>query len=111
MAYGGSQAGGLIRATATGLHHSHSNTGPSHIWDLHHSSQQHQILNPLSVARDQTWNLMVPSRIHFQCATMGIPLEMVFIGTVILKPHGQSKSYVNVIGKKTFSKQENTQKF
>ena len=27
MAYGGSQARGLIRAVATGLHHSHSNTG------------------------------------------------------------------------------------
>ena len=26
-AYGGSQARGLIRAVATGLHHSHSNTG------------------------------------------------------------------------------------
>ena len=26
VAYGGSQARGLIRATATGLHHSHSNT-------------------------------------------------------------------------------------
>ena len=27
---------------------------PSHIFDLHHSSQQHWILNPLSEARDQT---------------------------------------------------------
>ena len=27
MAYGGSQAGGLIRAVATGLRQSHSNTG------------------------------------------------------------------------------------
>ena len=26
--------------------------------DLHHSSQQHQILNPLSEARDQTFILM-----------------------------------------------------
>ena len=33
---------------------------PSHICDLHHSSQQHRILNPLSKARDQTHNLMVP---------------------------------------------------
>ena len=31
---------------------------PSHVWDLHHSSQQHQILNPLSRARDQTHILM-----------------------------------------------------
>ena len=27
VAYGGSQARGLIRATATGLHHSHGNVG------------------------------------------------------------------------------------
>ena len=30
----------------------------------HHSSQQCQILNPLSKARDRTCNLMVSSRIH-----------------------------------------------
>ena len=33
----------------------------SHVCDLHRSSWQHQILNPLSEARDQTRNLMVPS--------------------------------------------------
>ena len=43
----------------------------SRICDLHHSSWQHQILNPLSEARDHTQNLMVPSRICFHCATMG----------------------------------------
>ena len=37
---------------------------PSHICDLHHSSQQRRILNLLSEARDRTHNLMVPSRIH-----------------------------------------------
>uniref|UniRef100_A0A8D1MFT3 dynamin GTPase n=1 Tax=Sus scrofa TaxID=9823 RepID=A0A8D1MFT3_PIG len=35
------------------------------VCDLHHSSRQRQILNPLSKARDQTRNLMVPSRIRF----------------------------------------------
>ena len=34
---------------------------PSHIYSLHHSSQQHWILNPLSEARDGTRNLMDPS--------------------------------------------------
>ena len=38
---------------------------PSHICDLHHNSQQCQILNPLSEARDQTHILMDPSQIHF----------------------------------------------
>ena len=44
---------------------------PSRICDLHHSSQQCQILNPLSEARDQAWNLMVPHPICFHCATIG----------------------------------------
>ena len=34
---------------------------PSPVCDLHHSSRQGQILNPLSLARDRTHNLMVPS--------------------------------------------------
>ena len=46
---------------------------PSLIYDLHHSSWQHWIVNPLSEARDGTCNLMVPSRIRFHCATMGTP--------------------------------------
>ena len=59
-AYGGSQARGQIRATPAGLRQSHSNAratatpDSSHICDLHHGSQQHRILNPLSKARDQT---------------------------------------------------------
>jgi len=37
--------------------------GPSRICDLHHSSWQCQILNPLSEARDQTSILMDTSRV------------------------------------------------
>jgi len=48
----------------------------SRVSNLHHSSWQCQILNPLSKARDQTRNLMVPSRIHFCCAMTGTPLLM-----------------------------------
>ena len=51
MASVGSQARGLIGAVATDLHHSHTATSdPSHVCDLHHSSQQQRILNPLSKA-------------------------------------------------------------
>ena len=46
---------------------------PSQLCDLHHSSWQCRILNPLSEAMDQTFNLMVPSQIHFPCATTGTP--------------------------------------
>ena len=52
---------------------------PSRICDLHHSSQQHQILNPLNEARDRTRNIMVPSQIHFLCATTGTPDQGSFL--------------------------------
>ena len=45
----------------------------SGVCDLHHSSRQCPILNPLSKARNQTHNLMVPSCIRFCCAMMGTP--------------------------------------
>ena len=38
---------------------------PSYVFDLHHSSWQCQILNPLSQARDGIHNLMVPSWFRF----------------------------------------------
>ena len=37
---------------------------PNCVCDLHHSSQQRWILNPLIEAGDRTHNLMVPNRIH-----------------------------------------------
>ena len=46
---------------------------PSCICDLHHNSQQCQILNPLSETRDQTWVLMDPSQIHSCWTTTGAP--------------------------------------
>ena len=75
MAYGGSQARDWIRAVAAGLHHRHSNAGTK----LHHSSWQHQILNPLSKARDGTCVLMDASQIRFLWARMGIPLYFSYI--------------------------------
>ena len=44
------------RATAT--------QDPSRVCNLHHSSRQRRIINPLSKGRDRTRNLMVPSRIR-----------------------------------------------
>ena len=46
---------------------------PSRVCDLHRSSRQHQILNPLSKGRERTRHLMVPSQIRFLCATTGTP--------------------------------------
>ena len=42
---------------------------PSRVCDLHHSSQQRQILNPLNEARNRTRNFMVTSRICSHCDT------------------------------------------
>ena len=49
----------LAYATATAM------PDPSQVCDLHYSSWPHRILNPLSKARDRTYNLTVTSRILF----------------------------------------------
>ena len=48
------------------------------VCDLHDSSQQRQIFNPLSKAKDRTLNLMVPSQICFCCTTMETPNLVTF---------------------------------
>ena len=57
-----------VTATAMG--------NPRCICNLHHSSEQHQIPNPLSKARDWTCILMDTSWICFQCTTMGTPYSI-----------------------------------
>ena len=68
MARGGSQASigvepelqlpAVARATAM--------RDLSHIFDLHHSSRQHQILNPLREVRHGTLILMDTSWVHYR---------------------------------------------
>ena len=65
IAQGSYQARGWIRAAPAGLHHSHSNADLSCVCNLHHSSWQHLILNPLMEARDWTWVFMDPSRVCY----------------------------------------------
>ena len=43
------------------------------VFDLHHSSRQHRILNPLSRAGDRTHVLMDTSWVHSRWATTGTP--------------------------------------
>ena len=57
----------LAYATAAGT------SDPSHVCNRHHGSWQCRIINPLSKARDPTHNFMVPSWIHFCCATSRTP--------------------------------------
>ena len=72
-AYGNSQARGRIEAVAPGYTTAIATPDLSHIFNLHHSSPQCWMPNPLSEARDQTWVLMGASQIHFHWAMMGTP--------------------------------------
>ena len=74
-AHGSFQARGPIRPTVASLCHSHSNISMSHI----HGSQQRWILSPLSKARDQTYNLTIPSQICFHCTMTGTPTWKVLL--------------------------------
>ena len=58
---------------------------PHRICDLRHSSWQHQILNPLSEARDRTRNLKVPSQIHFRCAMTGMPQSSFYSSNTLIE--------------------------
>jgi len=62
----------LAYATATAMQ------DPSYVGDLHHSPRQHQILNPLSEARDKTASSWMLARSRFvnHWAMMGTPLEI-----------------------------------
>ena len=65
----------------------------SPICDLYHSSQQHQILNPLREARDRICNLMVPSRICFRCAVTGTPIPVFISATQLMGALKQERTY------------------
>ena len=74
LAYGGSQLGFKSELQLPAYTTATATRDPSHVCNPHHGSQQCQIFNPLSEARDQTHNLMVPSWIHFCCDSMGTPV-------------------------------------
>ena len=94
-AYGGSQASGLIRAVVASLHQSHSSTrSESGLQTTPQLTRQHQILNSLSGARDRTYNLMVPSRIRFHCATTGTPRKVFIVGVPIVAQRVKSPTNV-----------------
>ena len=59
------QATGQISTSAAGLHQSPATQDPSRAYNLHHSSGQGRILNPLIEARDGTWVLIAASQIRF----------------------------------------------
>ena len=86
VAYGRSQARCQIKAAVAGLYHSHSNVGSEpHLWPTP-QLRQHQILNPLNKARDQTHILTeddILSLSHWD--TKGNPYKNVLDDYVLLK--------------------------
>ena len=93
-AYGHSQARGPMGVTAAGLPTATQDL--SCVCDLHHSSLQQQIFNPLREARDGTCNLTVHSQICCRRATVGTP-------TVILNTRDRINKRIQVsINKRNF---------
>ena len=64
VAYASSQAGVKLELQSLAYTPATAKWDPSLICYLHHSSQQHQILYPLSEARDRTHSLMDPNRVR-----------------------------------------------
>ena len=64
----------------------------SRVFDLHHSSWKHWILNTPSEAGDRTRILMVPNQISFRCATTATP------ALVLVKIYLKSKDPEHVKG-------------
>ena len=81
-AYERSQPRGRIRAVAAGLHHSHINARSKPGPNLHHSSRQHRILNPLIEARDQTHILM---DISWLCNLLSLKSSLSLSGDALCK--------------------------
>ena len=76
MAHGSSQARGQIRATAYATATAIQDLSRS--YNLHHSSWQHQTLNPLSEARDQIRVLIDPSWLRHDGSSSKIYLKNLF---------------------------------
>ena len=74
--YGISLPRGPKRATAAGLHHSHSNTRSGWCPQPTLQLRQCKILNPLNEARDKTSVLMVTSWVVYRWATVGTPIHL-----------------------------------
>ena len=83
-ACGDSQAWGLIGAVAS---RATATRDPSHICNLHHSSWQHQILNPLSKAGDRSCILMDAVWAHYCWATIELQKEMSIHILLVLAPN------------------------
>ena len=78
VVYGGSQARGLIGATAAALCHNNMES-ELHLWPTPQLTQQNLIPNLLIEARDQTHIPLDTNRPHFRCTTMGTPYVFLYV--------------------------------
>jgi len=69
---------------------------PSCFCNLHHSSWQCQILNPLIEARDRTCILMDASQIRFRWATMGTPYNTILL-IIVTTPYIRYAELIHLI--------------
>ena len=79
VAYGSLQARGRIGGSCQSKPQPQQPGDQSHVYDLHHSSRQHQVLNPQIEARVP----MDTSRVHYYWAMMGIPWYLNLIGSSV----------------------------
>ena len=84
VAYGRSQAGVKLELQLPAYATTTAMPDLNCICDLDHRSQQHWILNPLSEARDQTRNLVVPSQDSFLLRHDGNSLFSHFVACFFL---------------------------
>ena len=85
VTHGSSQARDRIRATAVSLHHSHSSARSKRVCNLHHSSWQCQILNPLSGGRESQGSpldLMNTSQVCYCRTTMGTLRKLLYVKSI-----------------------------
>ena len=85
-AYGGFQARGPLELQLPAYTRATATQDPSCTRDLHHSSQQHWILNTLSEARDRTCVRLDTSQFHNSLSTMGTPQKTALTTYPIIHP-------------------------
>ena len=80
--YGSSQTRGQIRTASASYTTATATQDPSYVCNLHHSLRQHQIVNPLSKARDRT---LIPMDASQVCPANFFFVIFVFLS--FLGPH------------------------
>ena len=60
---------------------------PSHVFNLHHSSRQHRILNPMSEAKNWTCVFMDTSQVCYCWAMVGTPWNFFNLILINLNSH------------------------